>query len=91
MASNAIDMELKNTDSVFNCSSAVFSGKNCNIIYPILKYSTKYFILFLSCTCFFSTNFAGFHEVLLIARSCVIFGQEGLSESLVIPLLFDGS
>ena len=30
---------------VFNCSSAVFSGKNRNIIYPILKCNIKYFIL----------------------------------------------
>ena len=29
---------------VFNRSSAVFSGKNRNIIYPILKYNTRYFI-----------------------------------------------
>ena len=27
---------------VFNCSSTVFSGKNYNNIYPIIKYSTKY-------------------------------------------------
>ena len=26
---------------VFNHSSAVFRGKNCNIVYPIIKYSTK--------------------------------------------------
>ena len=29
---------------VFNCSGAVFSGKNRNIIYPILKCNIKYFM-----------------------------------------------
>ena len=58
---------------VFNCSSAVFSGKNRNIIYPILKYSTKYFIF---CHVHvFSTDFAGFSEILLIVWSCMIFGR----------------
>ena len=67
MASNAIDNRTRKY-CVFNRSSAVFSGKNCNIIYPILKYNTKYMYMF------FSTDFAGFREILLIAQSCVIFG-----------------
>ena len=44
---------------VFNCSSLVFSGKNRNIIYPILKYSKKY-VIFCHVHVFFPTDFAGF-------------------------------
>ena len=58
----------------FNCSNVVFSGKNRNIIYPILNYSTKY-VIFCHVHVFFPTDFAGFCEILLIARSCAIFGR----------------
>ena len=77
-----IDMELETTvfliapDECINRSRRVqFSalGKKHNIIYPILKYSTKYFIF---CHIYvFSTDFAGFCKILLIARFCTIFGQ----------------
>ena len=56
---------------VFNSSSAVFSGKNQNIIYPILKYSTKYFIF---CHVHvFSTDFAKFYWLHGPARFLVNF------------------
>ena len=45
---------------VFNRSSVVFSGKNRNIIYPILKYRTKY-VIFCHVHVFFSTDFAKFY------------------------------
>ena len=68
-----IDMELENT--VFLIAPVQFSvGKNCNVIYPILKYSTKYFI-FCHVHVFSSTDFAGFRKILLIVRSCAIFGR----------------
>ena len=71
MASNAIDMELENT--VFLIVPVQFSVVRINIIYPVLKYSTRYFIF---CHIHvFSTDFMGFHEILLIAWSCAIFGQ----------------
>ena len=62
-------MELENTVFLIAPDSAVFSSTNHNIIYPILKYYKTLHIL--SCKCF---DFTG-HEILLIARSCVIFGQ----------------
>ena len=43
---------------VFNRSSAVFSGKNLNIIYQ----NTSYFVTYMYM--FFSTDFMGFHKIL---------------------------
>ena len=62
---------------VFNHSSAVFSGKNRNNYYlsnSQIKYKVLH-ILPCTCTCFFSNDFAGFREILLIAQSCMIFAQ----------------
>ena len=49
---------------VFNRSSSVFSGKNRNVIYPILKYSTKctsYFIMYVFFFLLLSRDFVKFY------------------------------
>ena len=66
MASNAIDMELKNT--VFLIAPVQFSVVlNCNIIYPILKYTTKYFIF-----CHVHVFFYWFRGILWNSIDCAI-------------------
>ena len=67
----AIDMELENT--VFLIAPVQFSV--VRIIILFIQFSntvqnTSYFVMYM----FLSTDFAGFHEILLIAWSCVIFG-----------------
>ena len=72
MASNAIDMELENI--VFLIAPVQFSV--VRIILLFINSQIQYKILhILSCTCFFSNDFAEFCKILLIACSCKIFGQ----------------
>ena len=66
MTSNAIDKELENT--VFLIAPAQFSVVRIIILFTNSQIQYK-ILHILSCTCFFSTAFAGFRKILLIAWS----------------------
>ena len=72
MASNAIDMELENT--VFLITPVQFSVVRIVILFIQFLNTvqdTLYFVMYM----FFSNDFAGFPEILLIVRSCATFGR----------------
>ena len=73
MASNAIDMELENT--VFLIAPVQFSVVRIVMLFiqfsNTVQLNTSDFVMHI----FFSADLMGFHEILLIARSCTIFGQ----------------
>ena len=72
MASNAIDMKLENT--VFLIAPVQFSVVRIVILFIQFSNAAQnasYFVMYK----FVSTDFAGFREVTLIARSCAIFGR----------------
>ena len=73
MVSNAIDMELENT--VFLIAPVQFSVVRIVMLFiqfsNTVQLNTSDFVMQI----FFSADLMGFREILLIARSCTIFGQ----------------
>ena len=72
MASNAIDMELENI--VFLIAPVQFSVVRIVILFMQFSntvQNTSYFVMYM----FFSTDFAGFRKILLIAQSCAIIDR----------------